>query len=159
MKNEKLGQLVIAEMVSAMVGAVALILVPVVSFDGSVAARVGAYMVASSFWLSVAAALLLTVFASKARRELEAKQPSKTISESRPGVLVFRRNREGLIADLVLVIAALVCVGLILFRVRTGWSVIIVVSILFLSFQLHCIFNGKNYRYIKALVNHKKEHD
>lgn len=159
MKSEKLGQFVIAEMVAAAVGTVALVFVPVVSFDGSMAARVGAYMVASAFWFSVAAALGLIALASKARKELEEKQPSKTISEAQPGVFAFRRNREGLIADLVFVIAALVCAGLILFRVRTGWSVIIVVSILFLSFQLHCIFNGKNYRYIKALVNLKKEHD
>lgn len=158
MNDNKLKIFVVATIAAAITGTIALLCVPIVGFDGSMLQRVGAYIVASAFWLSVATELGLTILAARERKSLEKQYPSSAISTGTSGLLSFRKNREGFVADIALAVSLLVCVGLIIFRVRTGWPVIIIVSIMFLALSMHSILNGRNYRCLKVLRNHKKEH-
>ena len=44
-------------------------------------------------------------------------------------------------------------------RVKNEWVVMINYSVFFLAFNLHCILNGKNYRYLKQYRTYKKENE
>ncbi len=71
---------------------------------------------------------------------------------SRIGVLEFSKTTEGFIADLLLATSFIVTVLCIIFPTIIEALQYITFFLFVLSFRLHCIFNGKNYRYKKLLI-------
>lgn len=122
--------------------------------------RVGAYVVASLFWLSVIAEIVFVLLSTQFRKRLENERKGKKSKDGlQPGIISFFKNREAKIVDIIFLVSVVVVLILILAKVKTGWMVMASFSTLFLSFNLHCILNGKNYRYIKNNQLYKKEHE
>lgn len=97
---------------------------------------------------------------SNARRRLEKLIKVKRVSQKMPiGLISFLKNKAGTAAD-ILLFASLITV-VIFIKIGYFNPVIsgICMSIMFLSFDAHCIFNGKNYRYIKTYSLLKKEYE
>ncbi len=80
----------------------------------------------------------------------------KRLRKAPLGIAAFGSNKEARICDIILCAAAVLMVGLLLGRVRTAWLVTLSVALLFLSFNLHCILNGRHYRQIKLFRRIKK---
>lgn len=69
------------------------------------------------------------------------------------------KTREGLVADVVMFASLIAVIVIAWTQVKSQWLILSCVSVLYLSFNMHCLLNGKNYRYIKLLSNYKKEHE
>lgn len=103
----------------------------------------------SGFWLFTIVGIVLQIIVSinikswYERRRLYRSRFRKT----RIGLLSVFSNAPAIISDVSLVISL---TAFIVFMIvdSTGIFAYISLSVLFLSFSAHCIFNGKNYYYI-----------
>ena len=139
---------------------VLILCIPLVNIDGSLIQRVGAYIIAAAFWISIVMECVFSHLSTYERKYVERKEyRNRTLKHSQPGVISFFKNLEATIVDIILFLSAIIVVIIAWLQVKTGWMIITCTSVLFLSFNLHCILNGKNYRYIKALRLYKKEQE
>lgn len=114
------------------------------------------YIIACCFWGSLLVEVFATWQCARYRKQLRKSGRAEKNGWKDVGILSFGRNREGTIADLGIVCASLMVAVLIVMKVNTVWLVIGSVLLWFLAIQLHCLLNGKNYRYMK-LLNNKRE--
>ncbi len=115
------------------------------------------YIIASGFWLSLILEIILVVLTTFKRKELEEKgYKAKSLRDAQAGIVSFFKNFEASIADVILFICAISTVVIVRSQTNTQAIIIVDFSLLFLTFNLHCILNGKNYRYIKSLNQYKK---
>ena len=80
----------------------------------------------------------------------------KSFGKRSAGILNFGSNRMATIFDCAMIASMLVVALEMVFRVESQWLVMISLAMLFLSFNLHCILNGTNYRYLIAYHKHMK---
>jgi len=130
----------------------------IVDVEGTTAQKVGAYIVAATFWGSLALEICLIYLCDKERKNLE-KEIHRFIAlkHAKVGIFSFRTSKEGMMADVVLLIFMVVLIVVIAAKVKAAWIIMTTVSMLLLSFNMHCLLNGKNYRYIKALRKYMEE--
>lgn len=139
---------------------VLILCIPLVDLDGSSARRIGAYILATLFWICIIIEGVFVYRATQERKWMEQKCfRSRALKYSQPGVISFFRNIEASIADVMLFVSAILVVILAWTQIKTVWMIMVGISILFLSFNLHCILNGKNYRYLKLYKLYKEEHE
>lgn len=134
--------------------------VTVVNLDGLSAQKIGAYILAALFWICIAIECIFVRLSTQERRWMERRGfRNRALKHSSAGVISFFKNLEATVADAVLFVSVILVVILVWTQVKTGWVIMAGISVLFLSFNMHCILNGKNYRYIKAYRLYKKEHE
>lgn len=131
---------------------------PFVSFDEGLIQAIIAYTLAGLFWLSFGVEIVLWFFTSQVRKQIENRglKKSRKLRRAKIGLISFFKNREALINDIVFILSIIAVVLLIFFKYYSGWIFLISLVLLFLTFNYHCIFNGKNYRFLKALKNLKR---
>ena len=129
-----------------------LILIPFANVEGTETQRMLAYVIAFLFWASIIAQIVFVRLSSNERKKLNRKlHKSKEINQSFLGIFSFFKNREAIVADVILFLSVILLGVIIWTNVKTSWIIIGVVSVLVLSFNLHCVLNGKNYRYLKEI--------
>ena len=144
----------------ASIPAVLILCIPLVSLESTGAQKIGAYIMAAVFWLCILLELWMIRMCSSERRWLEQRKVrSRSLAKSNPGVVSFLKTREGMIADIVMFASLIAVIAITWTQVKSQWLILSCVSVLYLSFNMHCLLNGKNYRYIKLLGNYKKEHE
>ena len=130
-----------------------LLFIPIAKLSNSIL-----YIIAALFWLSVIAGQIFFWMCNTERKKMEQKSNKKRKQKKEPpGIVVFFRNKESFIADIVLFTSILLTTILNILRIDISWLIIISISVLFLSFNLHCILNGKNYKCIKDYEKYKKQ--
>lgn len=155
-----LQRILIISIVLSSIGAVQILLIPLTNINGSWHERLFAYAISGIFWVSIIVQVVLTVKAKSTREYLQDRgYRIKGIRHAPIGVVSFFKNTEAIVSDATLFVSAIVLAIIIWLGITTSWLIIICLSLLFLSFSLHCIFNGKNYRYNKAFKKFKKEHE
>lgn len=144
---------VVTESIASLVfGTVFIALIPLANFDGTVAQKVFSYAISCLIWLSVIALTFSVCKASAAKKALEKRGfQIKKISRSSIGLFSFFKNREATVADIVLFVSLIGTVLLTQIKTKSEWILMICLALLFLSFGLHCIFNGRNYRYYRYI--------
>lgn len=139
------------------ISGISILCVPITNVYGTGISKVMVYIVACVFWIGIIGEFVFFNKANSLRRILERKSRSKntTISSNTGiGVVSFFKNREAKICDVILFISVALFAFLSVFKIDIEWLIIISAALLFLSFNLHCFFNGKNYRYIKSYINY-----
>lgn len=135
-----------------------LLLIPYSNIEGTKAQQMMAYIIAFLFWASIIGEVVLVRLASRERKRLDRKLcKGKEINQSLFGVFSFFKNKEAIVTDIILFLSVILLGVIIWTNVKTSWIIIGVVSVLVLSFNLHCILNGKNYRYLKEIRKVKTE--
>lgn len=69
-----------------------------------------------------------------------------------PGIISFCKNGLGVIVDVAMLLGMIGFIISIISTHAVGYSCYVFLTILVFSFCLHCIFNGKNYQYIRRLT-------
>jgi len=137
---------------------IVLFCIPATNLDGSGMQRLSAYVMAMLFWGSIAVEVACTYLFTKERKRMEKKgYRVKKINHSYSGIITFFSNPEARVMDLALFLSLILVIILVLAQVKAGWLILSCVSLLFVSFNFHCILNGKNYRYLKIVRLYKKE--
>lgn len=158
MIGERLWKSILATLTLAVLAFVLLLCIPIGDLDGSALQRMLAYIFAAGFWLSVIAESVFVWLASRERKRLERRgYRDKSISHSPVGIISFFKSPEASGVDVFLFLSTITVVIFLWLQVKTSWMIMAGVSIWFLSFNLHCILNGRNYRYFKRLRLYKEE--
>ena len=148
----------VASLICPVVGCISLYFVPLVNVTGTAAQTAGAYLIALLFWGSIIAEIVFSRRCRKTRKAMEYRLfKHKPLRYSYPGVISFFKNREATVADIVLFASAICIAVLIWLHVKIGWLILGGISLFFLSFNLHCSLNGRNYRYYKAYAKSREE--
>ena len=102
------------------------------------------------FWVfAIAAAVLQIILSANIKRlQKTGKLHNLRIKKKRVGIIAFFSNPHAVISDIALLASLVVFIVFMIIR-PISIFVYISLSVLFLSFCTHCIFNGKNYYYIK----------
>ena len=117
-----------------------------------------AYILSALFWTSILAEIFFVISASKIRKRIKHQTHEKDADmHLLPGIISFFKNPEAIICDVILFISIIGIIIIIALNVKTKWIIMSGVLTLFISFNLHCILNGKNYRYLKLLKDNKIE--
>lgn len=115
------------------------------------------YVVAVTFWVSLILEQVFFWLGNASRKKMERKVfRLKRFGKRGPGIICFGSNRIASISDCIMIISLIAVVLEIVFHVEYEWLVMTSLAMLFLSFNLHCILNGTNYKYLLAYHKHKK---
>ena len=134
------------------ISSAALLCVPMCSSMAGITGRVCSILVACAFWGGLILEQVFFWLANKERKELQKKaNKARKLKQDTIGLLAFATSKEARICDVALVVSLLLLIVVLILDVRSDWAVVLVVSMLYASFNLHCILNGKNYRVIKAI--------
>lgn len=140
------------------ISGISILCAPITNVYGNGISKVMVYVVACVFWIGIICGFVLFFKADSLRKVIGRKNRRNNIvisSGSRIGAISFFRNKEAGVSDAFLFASVILFAILTIFRIEIEWLIIISAALLFLSFSLHCFFNGKNYRYIKSYINYK----
>lgn len=133
---------------------VCLLVIPVLEID-----NVLNTVFAVLFWMCLILYIVSVILSSKERQKIEkSKFRVKKLKKSHIGVIKFFQNKEAVIFDVLLFISTALIIVSIIMKTEFEWLIAVGLFLWFISFNLHCLFNGKNYIYIKAYEIYKKEH-
>lgn len=125
---------------------------PYASLEASKENNLGIYMTGAIFWTSMLIGYgFIFVIDSRRKRFIKQNKLQQKQTKLLPGAIRFFSNRPASIFDILFVISL---VGLITceFTSYKGEMVTyVLLALVVLSFHLHCMFNGKNYIYIKTI--------
>lgn len=118
-----------------------------------------AYIIASVFWISFLLEILCftktSQYYKKAKRIIMRKHPNAVLDKGIGAFLIFR-NKEAVLADVIFFLSLVTLIIMFLKDFDNKWLVSSMTSLTFLSFNMHCILNGRVYKYIK-MVNKKQK--
>lgn len=106
------------------------------------------------FWFALIAEQVFIWRANSLRKYFEATVKKRRIRMN-PGIVSILQTEVGAIADIVFAVSLVVFVILMATGVGEKAIQYIFIFLLVLSFRLHCILNGKNFRYKKFLAKRK----
>lgn len=114
-------------------------------------------IVACVFWGGLILEQVFFWRANEGRKRIQQRAfKAKRLKNASIGLVTFGTSKEARICDIAFVISLITSIVFNFLKVRINWLVILSLAILLLSFNLHCILNGKTYRYIKAFHLAKK---
>lgn len=109
------------------------------------------------FWAFLLTGIVLQIATSVSVKRWYKKHGVYRLGKRKLAVISFFSNLPALISDIVFFLSLLVFLALIIFTDGTSLLAYVSISVLFLSFCAHCIFNGKNYYYIRNCKKIKKD--
>lgn len=112
----------------------------------------------SLFWIGLIAEQIFIWKVNKFRKNMESKLSVRKI-QGLPGICSFFKTESGFIADIVLILSFITCIVLAIGNWGVNVTQYIFIFLLVLSFRLHCILNGKNFRYKKIIAKRKVDKD
>ncbi len=121
------------------------------------------YILAGVFWLSLLGEMVLFKICTIERIKYEQKDGIKHRQKLPIGFITFTSNVEATIADIGLMLSALSLAIVAIFKLRSDGFTLLIIILLFLLMNLHCILNSRNYRYYKwyrkAIRKGVREHE
>lgn len=134
--------------VFAFLSSASVMFMPMVS-DVRVTNMVPLYINASVFWgmliLSIASIVILN-----ARRKSSMKRSQRKQEKFMPGIIKFFSNIPAVIFEIIFAVCIIIlalCIAF--FDINEYYIFALIASVLF-SFNMHCVFNGKNYFYVMS---------
>lgn len=106
------------------------------------------------FWLGFVGEQFFIWKATFLRKSIEKSDDFRK-NKAGIGLISFLRTEAGLIADVALALSSITLLILIIFSIGENVVQYVFIFLLVLSFRLHCILNGKNFRYKKYLAKRK----
>lgn len=110
------------------------------------------------FWIGLILEQVLISQASKIRIELE-KEEKRRQPRLKPGIISIFQTEEGTKADIAFAVSFFILIILMIFDIGTNVLQYIFIFLSVLTFRMHCILNGKNFRYKKFFSKRKVEND
>lgn len=111
-------------------------------------------IIALLFWGGLLAELILVGVTSFDRKCVKLNKNQKKM---KIGLISFIKTPVGRIADILLLISAVIFMIQLYLDVNGAKSVIPVLSVMYLSFNMHCLYNGRNYRLLRVNLKRNKE--
>lgn len=114
--------------------------------------RIFNYSIGAMFWIGIITSQTSFWFSNAViKKSMEAEEKST----DKLGIICFFQNKAASVFDVILlasVIATAVCSGI----AKNNIGSYISIALLFFSFYEHCLWNGRNFKYIKTLNTKRK---
>ena len=110
------------------------------------------------FWIGLILEQVWISQINKMRKELE-KEDKRKQPRLKPGIISIFQTEEGAKADIAFAVSFLILIILMIFEIGTNVLQYIFIFLSVLTFRMHCILNGKNFRYKKFFSKRKVEND
>ncbi|WBY64029.1 DUF1295 domain-containing protein [Thermocaproicibacter melissae] len=110
----------------------------------------------TAFWLFLILGFLFNFLSDRAQKAYQKELPENAEKmEGRVGLLSFFSNIPASISDAVLLAGILAAFCMELFRpsLTTTYAVYVLLFFILLSFCMHCLFNGKKFRFIRKSIH------
>lgn len=146
--------------IGCLISGISLIFIPLVDLSGSTSQKVFAMIVAAVFWLGLVTEIVFFILANRQCKAIEkglTKKNGKSFKNAPVGVISFFQCREAMVADIISALSLVVLIMLIIFNVSNDWIFVCFAVTFFLSFNIHCFLNGKNYKYLKEYKKYLKK--
>lgn len=143
--------------ICAVLASTTLICIPVSAYLEETCRSQAMLLMAGVFWSSMILAQVFFWRGNKVRKEIQSRITGGNSRKKLPvGCLAFATSTEAGFCDMVLSasLATLICVSIL--DGKNDWVVVLSLSILLLAVHLHCILNGRTYRYLKNIHLAKK---
>lgn len=106
-------------------------------------------LIGAVFWLGLAAGIVFSVLLTKRRKK-------EGFHQGKVGLISFFQNKIAAVFDILMILTLFSTVLLIIFSVKSAIAYVIV-ALFFFSLEMHCVLNGKNYKYITSKMEEKKD--
>lgn len=149
---KKIKQYVHLAIAGAWISAVSLFSITIINrLPNGTENRAASNLIGALFWGGLIFELIMLWKSNAERKQAEtANSDMQCTGRYRIGMISFLKTPAGKISDFLLVIAVLVFAALLLLKIYVDWAVLLSLSVLYLSFHLHCFYNGRNYRFMIA---------
>lgn len=110
-------------------------------------------------WTGLIVETIFFGFANMNCKAIEKKlilKGSKSFKGMKPGIIVFFSCKEAVVTDILFIISSIAVVWAVVANVTNDWLFVSFMEVFFFSFNLHCFFNGKNYKYLKEIQKYNK---
>lgn len=112
------------------------------------------FLFAILFWSGVFLEIIFLLKTSQERKQLEKDRNKEYIADLPIGILSFFQNKRGAFADTILFLV--VCAFVVSEWVDYHLFRLVFVALSYGFFQLHCIWNGRNYQFYRILKSKKR---
>ena len=102
------------------------------------------YINGIAFWVFLLSGYILLIILNTSRRRNGDKEKDKRL----PGIIKFFSDSMARVFDGMFILSLLAFITYQYTNYIDGYISYVILSILVFSFQMHCMFNGKNYEYI-----------
>lgn len=106
------------------------------------------YILPSIFWLGLIIAIVIQILLY---RKLKVK-----VDRNQIGIISFFKNRYAIVFDILTILLTIVTIILLIKNVN-NFITFLIISLLIISFEMHCVFNGKYFNYILTEEEKKNE--
>ncbi len=100
------------------------------------------------FWIGLIIAIVFGL--------LQNKTTTNKDINNKIGLISFFSNKPAFVFDVILIVSFIAFVICLIIN-RMSNIATIIFSIFIFSFEMHCVFNGKNYKYIISKLEEKKD--
>lgn len=112
----------------------------------------------SVFWIGLLAEQFFFWKSNSIRKEILKSGKFQKL-KSNIGLISMLQNKYGAVADIVFVISLVVLLVLMIIGIGEKTAQYVLIFLLVLSFRLHCILNGKNFKYINYSLKRQGKKD
>lgn len=142
----------------AVLSSVAFACIPICNAFGEDTEQAMIIVIASIFWGGLILEQVFFWMANFHRKKIQKRTTRKKLPTKRfAGALTFWSNVEARVCDVLLGVSLVSTFTLMILGVQDDWLVMTSLTLLLSSFNLHCLFNGRTYGYVKAFNQIKKE--
>lgn len=120
-----------------------------IKLDGSVGDIVLICIGEALFWGLMAAGYVMLAKVNKSRKS--KLKDNKNKKKYKPGIICFFSNKYAIVADITMGFAFIMTIIFRIFPVLNEVLFVVFAMILILAINMHCIFNGVNFKYIKSV--------
>lgn len=132
---------------SAWIGAISLVSISALSvIDNDLANKGISITVGIMFWSSLIFEQII-FWQSVSLRKKSSRIP-KDMNSFSIGLISFFSTGKGMIADIALIVSLVALVVILISGKSTSKLIYPLVAVIYLSFNLHCLYNGRHYRII-----------
>lgn len=143
----------LASLCACFVSAVSLAVIPFSDLDTAGVPRVLAYVAAAVFWTGLIIEIIFFIPAHRSCSNIEKtleQNGRRTLKNQKPGLITFFSCKEACVVDILCVVSLLTAAVMIIFNLNYSFFTAVII-VFIISFNLHCFFNGKNYKYLKEI--------
>ena len=110
------------------------------------------------FWTGLVLEQVCIWRANSLRKQIELLPECRT-QNGRPGIISFWQTKAGKGADVLFAVSVVLYIAFEIAKFGTRSYQFIVLTLIVLSFRMHCILNGKNFKYREYLGLRSKGND
>lgn len=159
-KTKQTEKLFLCSAASFSLMSLSILFMPLASELSEITNRISILVVGCVFWIGIVLGFVLLLMVNKERKECFVKSNKQNMQHNRGIRKSFLcPNFPATIFGFVMMMSLLGFIILLFTNLKYGYVPFILLFLIVFSLCMYCLFNGKNYRYIKEIREEKQNHE